>query len=170
VRGCAVSESPPVWWGAGAAAMPGTVIQLACWPADVGKVLSELRAAAASCGLDPAVSGSAGAGVLTAAVLPDADPAHVAAFVTALRSALSRIGPVTASAAPGPHRAQNAGFAARPGQPPARASAVVLYAPPAVCARVDLFGPVPSLGLMRAVKARFDPDRAMAPGRFAGGI
>jgi len=46
----------------------------------------------------------------------------------------------------------------------------VLHAPPGVAAVVDLFGPVPSLGLMRAVKAQFDPDRRMAPGRFAGGI
>jgi glycolate oxidase FAD binding subunit len=46
----------------------------------------------------------------------------------------------------------------------------VLHAPPAVQALVDLFGPVQSLGLMRAVKAQFDPERRMAPGRFAGGI
>jgi glycolate oxidase FAD binding subunit len=46
----------------------------------------------------------------------------------------------------------------------------VLHAPPAVAALIDLFGPVPSLGLMRAVKHQFDPDRTMAPGRFAGGI
>jgi glycolate oxidase FAD binding subunit len=39
-----------------------------------------------------------------------------------------------------------------------------------VGAAVDLWGPVPSLGLMRAVKAQFDPEHRMAPGRFAGGI
>jgi glycolate oxidase FAD binding subunit len=39
-----------------------------------------------------------------------------------------------------------------------------------VAGQVDLFGPVPSLRLMRAVKAQFDPGRRMAPGRFAGGI
>jgi glycolate oxidase FAD binding subunit len=35
---------------------------------------------------------------------------------------------------------------------------------------VDVWGPVPSLGLMRAVKDQFDPERRMAPGRFVGGI
>ena len=54
--------------------------------------------------------------------------------------------------------------------PPARASAVVLHAPAGVRAAVDLWGPVPSLGLMRAVKDQFDPEHRMAPGRFAGGI
>jgi glycolate oxidase FAD binding subunit len=39
-----------------------------------------------------------------------------------------------------------------------------------VRAAVDLWGPVPSIGLMRAVKAQFDPEHRMAPGRFAGGI
>ena len=35
----------------------------------------------------------------------------------------------------------------------------------------DVFGPPPeSLPLMRALKARFDPDRVLAPGRFVGRI
>jgi glycolate oxidase FAD binding subunit len=50
------------------------------------------------------------------------------------------------------------------------ASAVVLDAPAAVREAVDMWGPVPSLDLMRAVKDQFDPDHRMAPGRFAGGI
>jgi glycolate oxidase FAD binding subunit len=54
--------------------------------------------------------------------------------------------------------------------PPSWASAVVLHAPAEVRAVVDLWGPVPSIGLMRAVKAQFDPEHRMAPGRFAGGI
>jgi glycolate oxidase FAD binding subunit len=53
---------------------------------------------------------------------------------------------------------------------PARGSVVVLTAPAAVRETVDLWGPVPALDLMRAVKAQFDPDHRMAPGRFAGGI
>jgi glycolate oxidase FAD binding subunit len=47
---------------------------------------------------------------------------------------------------------------------------VVLQAPAGVRDAVDLWGPVPGLGLMRAVKDRFDPEHRMAPGRFVGGI
>jgi glycolate oxidase FAD binding subunit len=93
----------------------------------------------------------------------------------------SRVG-VDRPAANGQPRAEaaRAGAAAEPGAPagrarsgegpPARANVVVLQAPPAVRDLVDLFGPVPSLALMRAVKNQFDPARTMAPGRFAGGI
>ncbi|MBA3250643.1 MAG: FAD-binding oxidoreductase [Geodermatophilaceae bacterium] len=49
-------------------------------------------------------------------------------------------------------------------------SLVVLDAPPEVKARLDLWGPVPALDLMRAVKDQFDPDHRLAPGRFVGGI
>ena len=54
--------------------------------------------------------------------------------------------------------------------PPSRGSAVVLHAPAAVRDALDVWGPVPSAGLMRAVKEQFDPGHRMAPGRFAGGI
>jgi glycolate oxidase FAD binding subunit len=53
---------------------------------------------------------------------------------------------------------------------PSVASAVVVCAPGEVLEAVDVWGPVPSLGLMRAVKDQFDPERRMAPGRFVGGI
>ncbi len=37
--------------------------------------------------------------------------------------------------------------------------------------KIDVFGPSPdALPLMRALKARFDPERVLAPGRFIGGI
>lgn len=48
--------------------------------------------------------------------------------------------------------------------------AVVLTAPPPVRDRVDMWGPVAGLGLMRRVKQRFDPYGRFAPGRFVGGI
>jgi glycolate oxidase FAD binding subunit len=47
---------------------------------------------------------------------------------------------------------------------------VVLHAPGPVRELLDLWGPVPALTLMRAVKDQFDPGHRMAPGRFAGGI
>ncbi len=44
-------------------------------------------------------------------------------------------------------------------------------APGAAAAPCDVFGAAPdSLALMRGVKARFDPRRVLAPGRFVGGI
>jgi glycolate oxidase FAD binding subunit len=47
---------------------------------------------------------------------------------------------------------------------------VVLTAPSPVRDTLDLWGPVPALALMRALKDQFDPGHLMAPGRFAGGI
>ncbi len=139
----AVGTEPPAWWGRGAAAAgDGTLVRIAFWAAELPSVLAAIRAAADDAGLDPAVSGSAAAGVLHAAVVASAAPGPVAEFLAALRAAL------------------------RPG----RASAVVLRAPPPVREAVDLWGPVPSLSLMRAVKDQFDPGHRMAPGRFAGGI
>ena len=134
------AEAPP-WWGAGPAAQAdGTVLQIGFWPAKLGAVLAETRAAATVAGLDVAVGGSAAAGVLSAAVPAGADPNAVAEFVTLLRAALGQGG-----------RAPD-----RPGDgQPARASVVILHAPSEVGKLVDLFGPVPSLALMRAVKNQF---------------
>jgi glycolate oxidase FAD binding subunit len=54
--------------------------------------------------------------------------------------------------------------------PAVRGSVVVVTAPPAVREAVDMWGPVPGVELMRAVKNQFDPEHRMAPGRLAGGI
>jgi glycolate oxidase FAD binding subunit len=149
-----VSPAPPAWWGRGAAAAAaGTVIRIAFWAAELTRVLAAIDAGAAAAGLDPAVSGSAAAGVIYAAVDESAAPAAVSEFVLALRATV-------AAPPPGPSA----------DGPPARASVVVLHAPADVCLAVDPWGPVPGLGLMRAVKDQFDPEHRMAPGRFAGGI
>jgi glycolate oxidase FAD binding subunit len=52
--------------------------------------------------------------------------------------------------------------------PPGDGSAVVLRTE--AVDRLDLWGPVGGLALMRRVKERFDPHRLLAPGRFVGGI
>jgi glycolate oxidase FAD binding subunit len=149
--GAVSSDQRPSWWGRGAAAAAdGTVLRVAFWPGELPAVLAAIRAAAGGAGLDPAVSGSAAAGVLYAAVPEQAEPAAAARFVTALRAALDR--------------ARTAAL------PASRASAIVLHAPPGVRDAVDLWGPVPALSLMQAVKKEFDPECRMAPGRFAGGI
>jgi len=172
--GASVSPEPPAWWGRGAAAAPdGTVIRIGFWAGTLAGVLGAVDAAASGAGLDPAVGGSAAAGVIHVAVGEDAPADAVARFVHGLRAALG--GPVAAPAAAAPASPAPATTPAGTGGPvpavsPAWASAVVLHAPAQVRAAVDLWGPVPALGLMRAVKDQFDPGHRMAPGRFAGGI
>jgi glycolate oxidase FAD binding subunit len=164
-----VWPGPPDWWGRGAAAAPGgTVIRIAFWAAALAEVLGAIDAAASAAGLDPAVSGSAAAGVIYAAVDENAATAAVEQFVTGLRAAL---GATPGSPVPATPASPVPATPASPADgPPSRASAVVLHAPAEVRAAVDLWGPVPALGLMRAVKDQFDPEHRMAPGRFAGGI
>jgi glycolate oxidase FAD binding subunit len=131
-------------------AADGTCIRVAFWSGQLARVLATIRTAAVANELDPAIHGSAGAGVLHVEV-PAGKPADaLARFVTELRAGLAGLshGSVV----------------------PSTATAVVLHAPPAARDALDLWGPVPSLGLMRAVKDQFDPQRRMAPGRFAGGI
>jgi glycolate oxidase FAD binding subunit len=168
-EGATTSPAPPAWWGwqpgngaangDGALAPHGTLIRLAFWPAALAKVLTVIDAAAAAVGLDPAVGGSPAAGVLYAALGPGTEPAAVAAFLTVVRESLGR----------GEGSAALAGVAPAD-TPPVLANAVVVRAPAGVREAVDLWGPVPSLALMRAVKDQFDPAHLMAPGRFAGGI
>jgi glycolate oxidase FAD binding subunit len=162
--GTASSPSPPPWWGSARPARlvtgphgpaEPTVLRISFWAAALPGLLAAIDAAAKEAGLDPAVSGSAAAGVLYAVLDGDADPAAAAQFVTGLRDGLDQ--------------ATDRDFAGGEG-PPTRASAVVLTAPAAVRDTVDMWGPVPSLSLMRAVKEQFDPGYLMAPGRFAGGL
>jgi glycolate dehydrogenase FAD-binding subunit len=183
-KGAATQPSAPGWWGWPANGRPGngqsgdgqsgdtrsgsgppvggqagTLIRIGFWAAGLPQVLRAVDAAALAAGLDPAVGGSAAAGVIYAAVGPDADPAAVAAFVSGLRQALARgDGDARPASAPVPDG------------PPVLASAVVVHAAPRARDLMDLWGPVPSLSLMRAVKDQFDPGHRMAPGRFAGGI
>ncbi len=51
-----------------------------------------------------------------------------------------------------------------------RGSLVVADAPPALAQRLDVWGPVAALDLMRRVKEQFDPRATLNPGRFVGGI
>jgi glycolate oxidase FAD binding subunit len=51
-----------------------------------------------------------------------------------------------------------------------RGSLVVWDAPAALAARVDVWGPSPAVELMRRVKASFDPNATLNPGRFLGRI
>ncbi len=102
--------------------------------------LADVLAAARACGAS--VRGSSGAGVAYAA-LPSGTPVdEVRAAVESLRAACGRNG----------------------------GTIVVVDAPAAVKAAVDVWGPIPALDLMRRVKDQFDPDHRLSPGRFVGGI
>jgi glycolate oxidase FAD binding subunit len=161
-RGASVATAAPKWWGAigetspgpggGPAGGPpgGTLVRVAFWAAELRRVLDAIDSVATDTGVRPAVGGAAGAGVLYASLPPDEDPDQVAMFVRALRAAT--------------------GHGSGPGAALARGSVVVLTAPGAVQQAVDVWGPVPSLALMRAVKQQFDPGNLMAPGRGPGGI
>ena len=164
--GAQTSPDAPGWWGRTGppgghdrAGGTGTLIRVGFWAAALPAVLAAIDGAAAAGGLDPLVAGSAAAGVIYVALGAGAHPAAVAAFVASLREALAR-GAADARPASAPV----------PDSPPVLASAVVVHAPPAVRELADLWGPVPGLPLMRAVKDQFDPGHRMAPGRFAGGI
>jgi len=51
------------------------------------------------------------------------------------------------------------------------ASLVILRCPTVLKRAVDVWGPVgPSLGLMRAIKAKLDPRTTLNPGRYVGGL
>jgi glycolate oxidase FAD binding subunit len=49
-------------------------------------------------------------------------------------------------------------------------SLVVVDAPTAVKSQLDVWGPARGIEVMRRIKAQFDPDGRMSPGRFVGGI
>jgi glycolate oxidase FAD binding subunit len=54
---------------------------------------------------------------------------------------------------------------------PGNGSAVLTAAPAALRALVDVWGPPPpAFQVMRRLKAEFDPDARLAPGRFVGGL
>ena len=128
----------------------GTLVRVAFWVGQLARVLTLVQSAAAVHGLAVSIEGSAGCGVLEVKSPADSAPAGVAQFVADLRAGLKDLS--TGSVVP------------------TAASAVVVYAPADVRDLVDVWGPVPSLGLMRAIKDQFDPEHRMAPGRFAGGI
>ena len=134
------------------------MLRIAFWAGRLEAVLAAIRAAAAMTGVDPAVGGSAAAGVLHAALPGSAPPSEVTGFVTALRAEL-RDGPAGAAADGMPAGILPAG---------AGTSVIVLHAPPAVREAVDVWGPVPSLALMRAVKDQFDPEHRTGPWPLRG--
>ncbi len=138
-----VSDAPPQRWGQ--LPSPSTVVRVTFWVGNLPGALDAIAAAGASSGVRPAVSGSAGAGVLYACLDPGTESDAAARFVKALRDRLG-------------------GSSARL----TRGSVVVLAAPPPVMRIAGMYGPVPGAALMGAVKDQFDPGHRMFPGRLAG--
>jgi glycolate oxidase FAD binding subunit len=135
-------EGRPQWWGTCPWSRGGTGLKLTAALSRVPGLLAAARDTGERHGVPVAVRGSAGTGVLYGGLPAGAEPDAVAAVVADLRAA-----------------AEHAG-----------GHAVVVTAPVPVRERVDLWGPVEGLALMRRVKQQFDPDGRFAPGRFVGGI
>lgn len=174
-----VTDEPPPWWGrlpgpprpsaeapgpdepVGPSASPGDrpdgagVEAPEAGASGGGEILLEVRnipsrlagsfvgpfGAARAADVRPAVRGSLAAQVFHVALPPDAEPGLVAAFTGELRAHMEDEGRV-----------------------------VVLCAPREAARRLDRWGRVGALPLMRRVKERFDPGRRLSPGRFVGGI
>ncbi|TDC36541.1 FAD-binding oxidoreductase [Micromonospora sp. 15K316] len=140
--GATVAEEPPPWWSSYPWRSGDVGLKLTAALSGVPRLLAAAGEAARRHRAPLAVRGSAGTGVLYAGLPAATAPDVVARIVTELRAEAAAVG----------------------------GHAVVLTAPPAVGERVDLWGPVEGLDLMRRVKAQFDPDARFAPGRFVGGI
>ncbi|MFI5611609.1 FAD-binding oxidoreductase [Amycolatopsis sp. NPDC051903] len=141
-NGAQPQETAPEWWGRAPWQRGDVALRLTHQITGLPALLNALDEQASRHGLPVSVRGSAGVGLLYAAVPGSADPAVVAGLVQALRDRSAAWG----------------------------GDVVVLDAPPAVKAALDPWGPVRGVSLMRRVKDQFDPEHRLAPGRFAGGI
>jgi glycolate oxidase FAD binding subunit len=137
----AVLDEPPPWWGRYPFGPDDVALKIVAPVADLHAAVYALRDAAGRPVPVP-IRGSAGAGVVYAALPGTLAPTRAAAVVEAVRATLL----------------------ARDG------SCTVLRAPAPVRAVVDTWGAVPGVSLMRRIKDQFDPHRTLAPGRLADGI
>ncbi|WP_036373710.1 FAD-binding oxidoreductase [Micromonospora sp. ATCC 39149] len=134
-----IDHSAPQWWRRYPFGLGETALRIEVPITDLHAAVYALRDAA---GGPVPVRGSAGQGVLHAA-LPGSLPAErVASIVAGVRAVLL----------------------ARRGR------CVVVAAPPAVRESVDLWGELTSLPRLRAAKEYLDPHQRLAPGRLPGGL
>lgn len=140
--GATSSEEAPEWWEAEPRGGAGVLVKVTHEISGLARLLTALDSAAASAGVSAVLRGSPLVGTELVTLDGDVTAGALARFVAGLRSAQRQFG----------------------------GSVVVLEAPPALKEGLDVWGPVGGLELMRAVKAQFDPERRLAPGRFVGGI
>lgn len=133
-----VSSTPPIWWGRYPFDSDDLALELTAPVADLHAAMYVLRDAA---GGSVPVRGSAGAGVVHAALPMRISAERLGAVVTAVRMTLL----------------------ARGGR------CVLLRAPRGLRAVVPSDGPITALPTLRRLKERFDPERRLAPGRLPGG-
>ncbi|MFC7549213.1 FAD-binding protein [Plantactinospora sp. GCM10030261] len=133
------SAAPPAWWRQYPFGPADIALRIEVPIGDLHAAVYALRDAA---GTPLPVRGSAGLGVVHAALPATTPPDRVAGILTAVRAVLL----------------------ARAGR------CVVVAAPPPVRRSVDLWGDRSDLSLLRRVKEQFDPDHRLAPGRFPGGL
>lgn len=133
-----VGAAPP-WWGRYPFGPGDVAMRIEVPITDLHAAVYALRDAA---GGPVPVRGSAGVGVVHAALPGAVPPERVAAILAGVRGVLGARG----------------------------GACVVVAAPPTVRRSVDLWGELPALALMRSVKKRLDPQRRLAPGRLPGGI
>ena len=139
----AVADAPVRWWDqVPASGAPAVVVRVTFWVSALAEVLDAIAASGSDAGVQPAVGGPAGAGMLYACLDPGTGPAAAARFVATLRERVA-----------GP-----------------RGGVAVLAAPAEVLAAAQAYRDVPGAALMRAVKDQFDPGNRMFPGRMAGVI
>jgi glycolate oxidase FAD binding subunit len=138
--GAVTAETAPPWWGAYPFGPADVGLRLAVGVAALPRAISAVRTAARRAGLAE-VAVRGSAGVGVVHARLDGD-------LTA-----DQVDTVLAAT-----RAAAAG------------SVVVVCAPSPLRERLDLWGPVPGLDLMRRVKGQFDPAGRFIAGRFVGGI
>lgn len=134
-----IVDEAPSWWHRYPFEPDDTALRLSVPAESLSAVIYALADAA---GMPLPVRGSAGLGLVHAALPGTLPVERVGAILEAVRTTLLARG----------------GFC------------VVLRASEPLRGAVDLWGPVSGLDLMRRIKQRFDPDRRLAPGRFVGGI
>jgi glycolate oxidase FAD binding subunit len=132
-----VADAAPAWWGRYPFGAGDVALKLIAPIADLHAVLYALSDAV---GAPVPVRGSAGVGVVQAALPGDLPPERVGAVLAAARTTTILRG----------------------------GSCVVLNAPATIRHRVDLWGDVPGRWLMRRVKDQFDPAGTLAPDRMPG--